>query len=265
MVSTELSIILCRVARGRSCVPEKGNGTTSVFRATNYPVGAVNPVNGQVVVTFPSYINAVSKESNGCVPAGFSGAGNPTYTGVKTVGACNNKILISTSTNGGASFTGTSADPRNEAMVTQGAAQAGTDQWWQWLAINSSGQTVVSYYDRQYGNDETTGFMDFTLSGKSVNIANFGQTRVTTGSMPPPTQFGGPKGGQFLGDYTGLAAVSNLAFPIWADTRSPDLFVCPGTATPGTPPALCTATESNGLQANDADIYTAMVGIPAGS
>ena len=90
---------------GRSCVPEKGATANSFFRAANYPVGAVNPRNPrQVVVTFASYINRHSNESNGCVPQGFSRFGNPLYDGVKTVGACNNDIVVSVSNNAGASF-----------------------------------------------------------------------------------------------------------------------------------------------------------------
>ena len=72
----------------RACVPEKGPSTNSVFRATNYPVGSVNPKNPkQVVVTFGSYINKDSNESNGCTPDGFSPTtGQDLYTGVKTPG-----------------------------------------------------------------------------------------------------------------------------------------------------------------------------------
>ncbi len=48
---------------GRSCVPEKGPTSNSIFRATNYPSGAVDPTNPKrVVVTFGSYINKDSKE-----------------------------------------------------------------------------------------------------------------------------------------------------------------------------------------------------------
>ena len=120
----------------------------------------------------------------------------------------------------------------------------------------------MSYYDRQYGGDETNGSSDITLSG-SLNLTGFGQTRVTTSSMPPPTQFLGPKGGQFYGDYSGLAAVDK-AHPLWSDTRSRDLFTCPGTGTAGNPPALCGATEPNGQQANDEDIFTSTLGVPTG-
>ena len=249
---------------GRACVPEKGPTSHSIFRATNYPSGAVSPNDpSKVVVTYGSYINSSSKESNGCVPAGFSPEGLNLFTGVKTAGACNNKILISVSSNGGASFNGgaAGANPRTQPTVNV-PAQAGTDQWWQWVAFNRQGKLGVSYYDRQYGDDETTGYSDFSLSGSS-DLSSFRAKRVTSSSMPPPTQFSG----QFFGDYTGLDAFDD-AHPIWADTRAPDLFLCPGTGTPGNPPDVCLGVESAGpqagLTANDEDIFTAGVVIPNG-
>lgn len=51
-----------------------------------------------------------------------------------------------------------------------------------------------------------------------------------------------------------------------AETRDVDLFLRPGTAVPGTPPAVCTGTESagpqQGLTANDQDIFVATMAIP---
>jgi len=248
---------------GRSCVVEKGSSTKSVFRATNYPSGGTDPTDpSRVVVTFGSYINRDSNEGNGCVPSGFED-GNPTYTGVKTFGACANKILVSVSTDGAKTFTGTSQDPRIETVVSQAAAQAHTDQFWQWAAFTKGGKLAVDYYDRQYGKDETTGSSDMSLSG-SLNLAAFATVRVTSSSMPAPTQFEGPAGGQFYGDYIGLTA-GTKAHLAWSDTRNNDLFVCPGTATPGTPPQLCGATESNGERANDEESFTATVNVPVPS
>lgn len=246
---------------GRSCVVEKGSSTKSVFRATNYPSGQVDPSNGDVAVTFGSYINKDSNETNGCAPTGFASDGNPTYTGVKTAGACANKILLSVSTNGGASFSGTGADPRTEELVTQSPGQTHTDQFWQWSAFTGNGTLAVDYYDRQYGTDETTGSSDFSLSGSS-DLTHFGQTRVTPSSMPAPTQFEGPNGGQFYGDYVWLSASQNKAYPIWSDTRATDLFLCPGTGTVGNPPQVCDGIETNGETANDEETYMAAVNVP---
>ena len=257
---------------GRACVPEKATTTNSIFRATNYGSGEVNPTNpSQVVVTFGSYINRNSKESNGCIPTSFSAAtGQNLYTGVKTPGACNNDILISVSTDGGTTFTGTTVDPRALASVTTDPGQATTDQWWQWIAFTKNGKLAVSYYDRQYGTDEITGFSDFSLSGSGDSPAytSWGVQRVTSSSMPLPTQFPDSSGfSTFWGDYTGLTASTN-ANPFWSDTRDPDLFACPG-ATAGTfsqPPAICGATFPAGNQTmtlNDQNMYTANASVPA--
>jgi len=254
----------CAAAQGgqdpfRACVPEKGTAQNSIFRASNYASGGVNPTNpNQIVFTVGSYINRDSNESNGCTPNGFNPAtGGNLYIGTKTPGACNNKIMLSVSNNAGASFTGSTTDPRLLPVVNTANGQATTDQWFQWAAFTSRGTLATSYYDRQYGSDETTGNMDFSVSTSS-NLSSFKVTRATSASMPLPTQFPDAQGnGQFIGDYTGMSALSG-ANPIWPDTRNPDAFLCPGTAAPGVPPALCTGTEPNGLLANDQQIYTRM-------
>jgi len=240
----------------RACVPEKGPTHNSVFRATNYPSGSVNPTNpSQVVVNFGSYINKHSNEANGCIQSGFNPAtGQPTYTGVKTPGACNNDILISISSNGGATFTGTAVNTRLEPTVDNDAGQTTTDQFWQWTAFNKQGKLAVSYSARQYGDDETIGASDISLSS-SGDLSSFKVDRVTSASMPAPTQFGG----QFYGDYSGLDAYTD-ANPVWMDTRDPELFPCPGTGAP----QVCLGLYNTGtgtLLANDENIYTASVGI----
>src|SRR5215467_11131990 len=129
--------------------------------------------------------------------------------------------------------------PRLLPVVNTASGQATTDQWWQWTGFTPKGTLVSSYYDRQYGSAETTGDMDFSVS-TSMNLSSFQVRRATSASMPLPTQFPDTQGNsQFIGDYTGMSSVSG-AHPIWADTRNPDAFVCPGTAAPCVPPALCT-------------------------
>jgi hypothetical protein len=240
---------------GRSCVPEKGETANSVFRAANYPSGAVNPRNPREIdVTFASYINRHSNEANGCVPQGYNADTLlPLYDGVKTAGACNNDVLVSRSTDAGASFTGTTADVRKLPSVRAGQA----DQYWQWAAFDRQGRLVVSYYDRAYGGDEQTGYSDVTLSG-SRDASTFASARVTSGPMPPASQFGG----LFFGDYSGLSA-GDVAHPIWMDTRDPELFTCRDSAgNVITPPSVCTASATNAAVANDQNIYTRRLAVP---
>jgi hypothetical protein len=119
----------------------------------------------------------------------------------------------------------------------------------------------VSYYDRQYGTDETSGNMDMSLS-TSTTLHNFTVRRVTSSSMPLPTQFPDTQGNStFFGDYSGLTAQSG-AHPLWMDTRNLDAFTCPGTAQPGVPPSICAAAEPNGIVANDQEIYTRTLTTP---
>jgi hypothetical protein len=239
---------------GRACVPEKGPTTKSIFRATNYPIGAVDPTSpSTVTVTYGSYINRNSNETTGCIPAGVAASGNNLYTGVKN-GTCNNDILLAVSTNGGAGFATT--EPRRMPVVTTARGQARTDQFFQGAAYTGGGTLAVSYYDRQYGNDETTGSSDITVS-QSRNLSGFRHDRATSSSMPPPTQFDGI----FYGDYAGIAVTGRTAYPVWSDTRPVDLFLCPGTGTTSTPPEVCQGTAANGLVANDQDIYTVAVPI----
>jgi hypothetical protein len=234
---------------GSNCVPEKDDTANSFFRAANYPSGAVDPRDGDVVVTFGSYINRHSQESNGCVPTGFNeDTALPLYDGAKTPGACNNDIVVSRSTDRGRHFSGATTDVRNLPSARDDDPRA--DQWFQWADFDRNGRLAVSFYDRAYGNDERTGFSDYSLSG-SRNSSDFATVRVTTGSMPPPTEFAG----SFFGDYSGLSA-DEAAHPMWSDTRDPELFAC------GSPPAVCTMPATNAAVANDQNIFTRTLAVP---
>jgi hypothetical protein len=253
---------------GRSCVPEQGSQQNSVFRAANYPSGAVDPLNSNLIaVTYGSYINQDSKAPS-CTPNGTDpDLFVPLYNGVKT-GGCSNKILVSVSSTAGSSFSGTGRDQSTQTIVPQAAGQAHADQWVQWSAFDAGGQIVVSYYDRGYGSDITSGNMDISVSFQPSDSTaslqpaggitlTFASTRVTSSSMPLPTQFTDSQGNSvFFGDYSGLAAWGT-AHPLWADTRIPDLFDC-GT----NPPSLCLAIESGGQLANDQNSFTARVALP---
>ncbi|AQZ63412.1 BNR/Asp-box repeat protein [[Actinomadura] parvosata subsp. kistnae] len=242
---------------GRACVPEKGPTFNSIFRAANYPYVNVNPRDpAQVTVTYGSYVNRNSREAVGCTPAGFTGPlGNALYDGVKT-GGCNNDIVVSESTDAGASFTGTAADVRTLATATDRPGQRTTDQFWHGADYSPLGKLVVAYYDRQYGGDSRSGFSDISLSTRSGS--GFQVRRVTSSAMPPPTQFGGT----FYGDYIQVTATATHAYPAWSDTRTAARFLCPGTGVPGVPPRTCTAPAPQADPANDEEIFTARVPIP---
>ena len=209
---------------------------TSVFRATNYASGSVDPTNAShIVVNYGSYISRNSNESTGCAPASFSATtGFNLYTGAGTQ-ACNNQILQSDSWNGAASFDGTTADARTMPVV--GNQRSVADEFWQWTGITSSGTTVVGYYDRQYGNDNVSGSSDY-----SVAVGDH-SSRVSTVSSPPPTEFGG----LFNGDYNVLAVSGRTAYVTWTDTRNPGITSCPGN-----PDAICAL-------GNDEDDFMAKV------
>lgn len=242
---------------GRACVPEKGPSQNSIFRASNYPVGAADPTDpNRVVVTFGSYINRNSNERQGCTPTGFAATGGNAYAGVKD-GGCNNDIVYSVSGDKGSSFSGTGIDPRQLPVVTDGPRQTTTDQFWQWAGFTPSGTLVASYYDRSYGTDNATGNSDITVSASHDRV-NFANRRATSGPMPPPTQFAG----LFYGDYAGLTVTDTTAYPVWSDTRTVDEFLCPGTGTPTVAPRVCSGSAPNAPFANDQDIYTAAVPIP---
>jgi hypothetical protein len=240
------------------CVPEKGESQNSIFRAGNYPSATVDPLDpDQIEVTLGSYINRHSNEENGCVPAGYNpDTLLPLYTGVKEPGACNNDIVVSRSTDGGLTFTGGTTDVRELPAVRNNDPRA--DQFFQWAASDRRGRLAVAYYDRTYGNDQTTGFSDVSLSG-SRNGTDFATQRVTSSSMAPATQFDGG----FFGDYIGVSAEGSTVHPIWTDTRDPNLLVCRDSAGEVTlPPSLCTTSAPNAAVANDQNAYTRRLAIP---
>jgi hypothetical protein len=221
---------------GRSCIPNKSTTNfNSVFRVANYPTAVVDPTNpSRLVVHIASYINRNSNETTGCVPESLNpNTGLNLFDGVLTP-ACHNQIIESVSGNGGGSFTGQTTDPRRLPIV--GRQRVVADVFFQSTAASSNG-VVVAYYDRQYGNDDVTGFNDISVtSGRTTK-------RVTTVSLPPETQFAGT----FYGDYIRMAVSGSTAYPSWSDTRLPGVTTCPAD-----PRALCQLGQ-------DEDIFAASV------
>ncbi len=243
---------------GRSCVPTAPLSNVSVFRAANQPSAAADPVDpNKIYVTYGSYLNPHSNPQNAsgagrCTPQGFNPqTGLNLYQGVGDINGCNNDILLSTTTNGGTSWSEAGVNPANATVVSNESGQL-ADQWWQWAAVNSSGTLAVSYYDRQYNGDQNSGQNDITLAAS--HAATFAHVRVTSVSNPPATEFnGGPNTySQFLGDYSGLAVSGTTAYPMWSDTRNAEFFQCYSTADPL---GLCRVTNGS-VPGFDEDVFT---------
>ncbi|MBB5867343.1 hypothetical protein F4553_000722 [Allocatelliglobosispora scoriae] len=237
------------------CIPEKGATSNSTFRAANYPLAAADPTNpNRIVVGYGSYISRNSNENSGCVPDGFKVPRDDPgakYKGVKA--GCNNDIVLSTSNDGGRTFDGTTTDVRNLPIVTTAPGQATSDQFWHGIAFSPRGTLVVAYYDRQY-DTKGAGYSDITLTEITKNRRR--HVRVTSSSMPPPTQFRPA----YYGDYIQIDATATTAHPVWSDTRAKAQFPCTNSVVP----AVCTARPPNGQTieyANDQDIVTATVPI----
>ena len=129
---------------------------------------------------------------------------------------CNNDVFYAFSTNGGATWSA----PVN---VTPASRFGPTAQWQAWGAAAPDGQLFVGYYDRSYGQCETSGCNDITLaniSRPSSFSPRVAYTRVTTSSMPNLVVANNPIEAGFLGDYMWVA-VDSRGNPhvVWADTR----------------------------------------------
>lgn len=132
---------------------------------------------------------------------------------------CDSDVFYAFSTNGGTTWSAT----RN---VT--TAFAPTAQWQSWSDVSGNGERLyVAYYDRHYGNCETSGCNDITLTTiRNPRSANpqFSHDRITTSSMPNLVPANNPVQAGFLGDYMWVEA-SRHNFDqrdvhiVWADTR----------------------------------------------
>jgi hypothetical protein len=178
---------------GRQCLPPNG------YRLNDYGALSVDSA-GQLYFVWSDFRN---------------GGGTCSFGPLPKTSPCDNDVFYSFSTNGGATWS-TPFD------VTPASKFGPTAQWQAWGAVAPDGSTLwIGYYDRHYGNCETTGCNDITLA-KIVHPATASPTasyrRVTTSSMPnlvPPN----PENG-FLGDYMWVAAdAKGHPHVVWADTR----------------------------------------------
>ena len=182
---------------GRTCLPPNG------YRMNDFGALSVDD-GGKLYFVWSDFRNG-----GGACPA----LGNA----ATIAGGCDNDVFFAYSTNGGSSWSA----PVN---LTPSARFGVTAQWQAWGAVAPDGKTLfVGYYDRSYGNCETTGCNDITMASvRNPAAANrkISYQRVTTSSMPNLVPANNPLQAGFLGDYMWLA-VDPKGQPniVWSDTR----------------------------------------------
>ena len=127
-------------------------------------------------------------------------------------GGAVNQVVISTSTNGGATWSAPAAISKTPTS---------TPAFTTTVAVNSAGTVAVTYYDMRNPDGITTGLpTDYWLVTSTNHGASFGkEVRVT------PTSFDmsiAPNaGGLFLGDYEALTTIGTTFEPFFVQTVSP--------------------------------------------
>jgi hypothetical protein len=186
-------------AGGRQCLPPNG------YRLDDFVEGSLSADNsGNLYFVWADFRNGAAN----C---------NPNGSAATATTPCDNDVFYSYSTNGGATWSAAT-------NLTPKSTFGPTAQWMPWSGVTANGTTLwVAYYDRSYGNCETTGCNDITLAG--VNRPATGSPRVsyhriTTSSMPNLVVANNPLEAGFLGDYMWLT-VDARGRPniVWADTR----------------------------------------------
>jgi len=180
---------------GRQCLPPNG------YRVPEFTsISASVDTNDNLYV---SWSDARNLGAN-CNPLGSAATATP---------PCDNDVFFATSTNGGAAWSG-----------THKVTPAGSAQWQPWSAVTANGGNYyIGYYDRSYGNCETSGCNDITLATVKNALSgspSISYQRITSSSMPNLVPSNNPLQAGFLGDYMWLAVDSkDRANLVWADTR----------------------------------------------
>ncbi len=92
----------------------------------------------------------------------------------------------------------------------------GKDQYYPWCTVDqATGQLMLVFYDsRDVVNSQANVYMARSLDG-GVTFENFKVSDQAHTPAPIPGLAGG-----YAGDYIGVAAYNNVAYPLWADNRT---------------------------------------------
>lgn len=165
----------------------RGNIKSTSIRVSSFPSMAVDrsggPYNGYIYIVWPQ---------RGVAPAGS----DP-------------DIVLIRSTDGGSTWS-TPVRVNNDPMNN------GKDQYYPWCTVDqASGRLNIVFYDsREVHNDSAGVFMATSIDG-GLTFENF---KVSDAKFRPKSISGLATG--YQGDYIGIAALNNRAYPYWADDRT---------------------------------------------
>ena len=118
-------------------------------------------------------------------------------------------IVLIKSTDGGATWT-------TGIRVNDDPLNNGKDQYFPWCTVDqSTGQLIIIFYDsRDVPNNQANVYMATSLDGGD-SFENF----IISDQPFTPVPISGLAGG-YQGDYIGVAALDNVAYPFWMDNRT---------------------------------------------
>jgi hypothetical protein len=198
---------------GRQCLPPNG------YRLDDFVEGSVSvDNNSNLYFAWADFRNGKAN----CNPIGSAATATP---------PCDNDVFYSVSTDRGLTWS-------PAVNVTPASRFGPSAQWQPWSAVSPDGKHLwIAYYDRHFGNCESTGCNDITLADvtspaaagsprDSVNRpssedgSNIRYTRITTSSMPNLVPSNDPVQAGFLGDYMWVTVdPAGNPYIVWADTR----------------------------------------------
>ncbi|MBE0538725.1 MAG: T9SS type A sorting domain-containing protein [Ignavibacterium sp.] len=118
-------------------------------------------------------------------------------------------IVCMRSTNGGTTW---SAPLR----VNNDALNNGKEQYYPWCTVDqNTGQLNIVWYDNRNTTSDSTGVFMATSNDGGLTFDNF---QVSDANFKPKPISG--LAGGYQGDYIGIAAANNKAYPFWADDRT---------------------------------------------
>lgn len=117
-------------------------------------------------------------------------------------------VFVSKSTDGGVTWSA-------PAKITNDPADH--DNWFPWITVSDNGWVWAVYYDRRLSGNSvhaTDAWVALSRNGG----ASWQEFRVSDVSSDFFTAFQGSP--SFIGDYNGIAAAGQVAYPFWTDARS---------------------------------------------